>query len=255
MRLSYLGSIAARRRAMASAAGGGGGGDPADPYFSSVSSLSHYEDAGSPQGVTDVKGKVWTLAGNAKCSVLQAKWGTSSLALDGTGDYISTPDHADFEMGSGDFTLECWVRFAALPSPGTIASFFTKFSSLDHSFFLGLQNNAGTYNLLFAGSDDNDGVNEVLLTGAWTPSLSTWYHVAHSKTGGNSQIYADGARKAIGTDGITYYNNANPVIIGASNGGANNLFSGHIDDSRITKGVGRYTGTTITVPTASFPDS
>ena len=27
-----------------------------------------------------------------------------------TGDGISTPDNTDFEFGSGDFTVECWVK-------------------------------------------------------------------------------------------------------------------------------------------------
>ena len=33
-----------------------------------------------------------------------------AVKFDGTGDYLNIPDSADFDMGTGDFTLECWVN-------------------------------------------------------------------------------------------------------------------------------------------------
>ena len=46
---------------------------------------------------------VWTVAGNATCNATSAAYG-SALQLDGTGDWITTPDHADFALGSGNWT-------------------------------------------------------------------------------------------------------------------------------------------------------
>ncbi|HEV8261831.1 MAG TPA: hypothetical protein VGQ19_13880, partial [Burkholderiales bacterium] len=50
----------------------------------------------------------WTANGNANTDNAQFKFGPTSLALDGTGDFVSTPDSADFTLGSGDFTIDCW---------------------------------------------------------------------------------------------------------------------------------------------------
>ena len=33
-----------------------------------------------------------------------------SVSFDGSGDYLSVPDSDDSNMGTGDFTLECWVN-------------------------------------------------------------------------------------------------------------------------------------------------
>src|SRR6185295_1209299 len=63
---------------------------------------------------TEQKGKALTFVGNAQLDTAQKKWGTASLLLDGTGDRVTTPNHASLLFGSSDFTLETWVRFASL---------------------------------------------------------------------------------------------------------------------------------------------
>ena len=37
--------------------------------------------------------------------------GTSSISFDGTGDYLEVPLHNDFNFGSSNFTIDCWVNF------------------------------------------------------------------------------------------------------------------------------------------------
>ena len=32
------------------------------------------------------------------------------IAVDGTDDYLSLSDDADFDFGSGDFCMECWIK-------------------------------------------------------------------------------------------------------------------------------------------------
>ena len=53
---------------------------------------------------------VWTAAGNAQIDTAIKKYGTGAGLFDGSGDYFSTPDHADFTVGSSDFTVDCWFN-------------------------------------------------------------------------------------------------------------------------------------------------
>ncbi len=53
--------------------------------------------------------KSFTVNGNSQISTAQSKFGSSSLLLDGTGDYLSSPSNADYAFGTGDFTIECWA--------------------------------------------------------------------------------------------------------------------------------------------------
>ena len=62
-------------------------------------SLLHFDGANNSTTFTDETGKTWTAHGNAKISTAQYKFPTGSGLFDGTGDYIDTPDHADFNFG------------------------------------------------------------------------------------------------------------------------------------------------------------
>ena len=55
-----------------------------------------------------------TAVGNAQIDTAQYKFGGASGLFDGTGDYLTIPDHADFNFGAGDFTIDFWVRFNAI---------------------------------------------------------------------------------------------------------------------------------------------
>lgn len=55
-----------------------------------------------------------TAAGNAQIKTNQSKYGGSSGYFDGTGDWLTIPDNADFDLSGGIFTFDCWVRVADL---------------------------------------------------------------------------------------------------------------------------------------------
>ena len=56
---------------------------------------------GSPHTVTAV--------GNAQIDTAQKKFDTGSALFDGTGDYLSLEDSDDWDFGTGDFTVDCWI--------------------------------------------------------------------------------------------------------------------------------------------------
>ena len=80
-----------------------------DPDFDKVSLLLHMDGAYGSTTFNDSSpaAKAVAASGNAKVSAAKSKWGGASLALGGSGDYLSAPAHADFVFGVGDFTVSC----------------------------------------------------------------------------------------------------------------------------------------------------
>jgi len=205
--------------------------------------------------------------GDAKISTAQSKWGGSSMAFDGTGDYLQAPDTELLEFGSGDFTIETWVRFAALPSSGAFQTLISKFdNSTQKSYSFYVYNNAGTYQLYFTYTT-NGSTNVNPVANGITVTTNTWYHYAVCRSGANLRMFIDGTQVGstynISTDSI--FGGTYPVQVGAST--ASNVLNGFLQDTRVTKGYARYvTGTganagkmvfngtnDLALPTAAFP--
>jgi hypothetical protein len=250
---AVLSAIAGRRRS--GGTGGGGVVGPTDPHFASVVALLHFDGDDASTTFTDVKGHTFSGNGNAQIDTAQSKFGGSSLLLDGTGDFLASNDHSDWELGSGDFTVEMWVRFPALPAASGTYTFVSKFSGTTFSWRFIIFNSAGTIFLIWNGDDNNTSPHAVEVSRAWAATTNTWYHIASCRTGGRTYIFADGVELGNEADSITYLDNANPLRIGTSNG-AGNFMNGWIDDLRITKGVARYVGSPsgFTIPNEAFPD-
>ena len=87
-----------------------------DPNFADVSLLLHGNGTNGSTTITDSSPspKTVTAVGNAQISTAQSKFGGSSIAFDGTGDYLSVPNDGTLQMGSVDFTIEFWIYFNSL---------------------------------------------------------------------------------------------------------------------------------------------
>src|SRR5262245_1699237 len=53
---------------------------------------------------------IWTAHGDAQIDTADFKFGAASGLFDGTGDYIDTPDHVDFNLASNNFTIDFWFK-------------------------------------------------------------------------------------------------------------------------------------------------
>lgn len=178
--------------------------------------------------------------GNAQISTSIKKYGTGSLAFDGTGDWLLTPDSADLRLGTGNFTIEFWLYLGATGAARGVVG-----------------KGASTTGWLVSTNSSNNvvftyGTSTITSTG--TLSGSTWYHIAvvRSGTGTNqTKIYIDGTNDGTGTVS-TDFTQTEAMYVGANRTGGDAL-NGYIDDLRITKGIARYTAN-FTPPTAAFPD-
>ena len=191
------------------------------------------------QTSTERGGKIVVPHGNAKVNQSIKKFGTGSLALDGTGDYLTVASTLDFAFGTGAFTLEAWVYNTGISGSNQI---IFDFRTTDPSWAPTLYLQASTNTIRLAANQT------VLLETAFALLTNTWYHIALSKASGNTRIFINGIQSgSTYTDSNTYIQG--PITIGSRFDGTSG-FAGYIDDVRISKGIGRYT-TNFTAPVSA----
>lgn len=212
-----------------------------DPNFSSVSLLLPFDGSDGSTTFTDESNNGFsvTAGGNAQLDTAQSKWGGASLVLDGSGDYISIADNAAFDFGTGDFTVEFWLRWNSLSGFQTI---------YDHGYtgsgalLLQTGSNTGQF-IVYASGTPIMTESDALGTGVWG-----FYQLVRSGT--TITLYRDGVSKASTTNSTNFGSTSN-LCFGARLGTGSNNFNGWVDDIRITKSVARSNS----VPTAAFPTS
>lgn len=203
--------------------------------------LIHFEGNDGDTAFTDhsATGHTITANGDAKISTDQYKFGFTSGYFDGTGDYLSLADHADWNLSDSLFTIDFWVRFTA-------------FTNVRNAFCQ-CYKDANDYWKLYYDSTNNWFVLEYNVGGggvtskiwAWTPVVSTWYHVAFIRGwGGNANDWVPtvngSALAAAQTFDITLAAMGQPLEIGM-NEDANAYLHGHIDEFRFSNGIARQT--------------
>lgn len=222
-----------------------------NPAFTNVKLLLHLDGSDAATTTTDSSSAAHSMSflGDAQIDTAQSKWGGSSLLLDGTGDYLTTPDSSDWQF-LGDFVVEAWVRFASTSGNQVIASHYD--SSLNSRGWFW---RATATTMDFARCESLSACTNVY-SFSWTHTTGTWYHIAVSRTGSTLRLLADGAELGNTSDSTGTNNSSSVLRIGAIfTGGVNTQFvNGWIDDMRITNGQGLY-GATYVVPTGPFPDS
>lgn len=239
------------------------------PAYSAVSSptcfgtdctlMLHMNGADGSTTFTDssfTSTKTVTRQGDAQIDTAQYKFGGASGLFDGTGDYLTTPDNADWSLGSGDFTIDAWVRFNALPLSGEFQAVVGQWNSsnTDDSFIYLLNNTTGTYAYQFFYTTDGATYNNSSFT--TTPSTGTWYHVAVIRNGANLKGFVDGSQI-----GATYnisssalFASGQALTIGADNNASHFYpFNGWMDELRLVKGTAVWTSS-FSVPTAEYSD-
>jgi len=205
-------------------------------------------DAATSSTDDSTYGQTITFTADAQLDTAQYKFGTASLLLDGTGDYVTIPDFPTVEIGSQDFTIDMQVRFTTLAA---IRTLMAKWHSTDNnrSFLLYWENSAAQLQFLVSANGSSVAAT---IAESWSPSTNTWYHVAVERTGGNIHLYIDGTMLGSGTANTTaIFNSTTPLSIGAYQSGSQ-PFLGHIDESRLIIGDGVYGGSNFTAPAAAY---
>jgi hypothetical protein len=188
--------------------------------------------------LADRDGKVVTVHGDAQLATAQKKFGTASLLLDGTGDYLTVASQPDFGFSTGNFAAEFWIY----RNNSAAVEGFLDFRTTANQAAPFLYANGTSLYLYVSGA------NVITAAGA-LPLASTWYHVAFARSGTDTKLFVNGTQVgSTWTDTTDYVNS--PLTIG-NNYTHDAGLNGYIDDLRISKGVARYT-TSFSAPTIAF---
>lgn len=158
--------------------------------------------------------------------------GNASLLLDGgINVYVSVPVSTSWDFGTADFTLEAHVNITANTN---FASILGRGSFNDTHRWNWVVDQNG--NLEFWHSS-----NQRISSSVNLASLG-WVHVAVSRNSGTTRMYVSGVQ--VGVTGISMNITAGGVgqvlQIGKDPEQSVRTINGHIDNVRISKGVGRY---------------
>jgi hypothetical protein len=200
-------------------------------------------------GVVDATAKnVLETVGNAQISTAQSKWGGGSIYFNGSSSYLMGAANQQYEFGSGDFTIECWVNISASAANGGILG-KGPVGSLDNSVWsIEFPASGGTFGFyVFAA---NSGA--FIVSSTTNIKTSTWTHIAVCKSGNNTRLFVNGTQEgSTYTTGYTISNGNNLWIGGGFYAPTTRTITGYVDDVRFTK-FARYTAN-FTPPTAPFP--
>jgi hypothetical protein len=211
---------------------------PADPFIGSVSLLLHCDGTNGSTAFTDSSPtpKTVTAFGDAQITTTAPKFGSGAMLLDSTGDFVRASASTDLNFGTGNFTIE----------------FFVKFNSSTRQYISDYAQNESAIIIV-----PSSGIVEVYSNASWaintgsTPfNTAQWYHIALARSGGNWRVFRDGTLyvQATNQEARTFGSSTNPFQISGVV-----PVNGAFDEWRITKGVARYTAN-FTPPTAPFPD-
>ena len=183
--------------------------------------------------------QAFTANGDAQLSTAQKKFGTASLLLDGTGDFIKTDYRTD--LTDSNFTVEFW--------------FYAANRLQDAHLWDGQVSNSGIA-LAITSLDKIRIIKDNTILGTYNSGLSdnTWHHIALVRNEYFLTVYVDGfPRGQANTLGNYGDYSSNTYYIGCRHN-ETQFFNGYIDEFR-TSLTARYTSTFTPTTTAFSSDS
>ena len=161
--------------------------------------------------------------------------------FDGSGDYLTIANSTQTDLGSGDFTVECWFY-----------QFSVKVTSC-----ISLNTVTGTGYALGASTTANKvwwyANSAAQILSSATFNYNTWNHLAAVRNSGTTTLYLNGVSVGSFSDSINYAGTT--TYIGSDEVGQD--WNGYIAGTRIVKGTAVYTSafTPPTVPPTAITNT
>ena len=193
-------------------------------------------NVGSGQNFADssLSNHTITANGDVTHSTTQSKFSGGSIYFDGS-DSLSVPDSADWNIGSGDFTMDAWVYFNDVTNIA-IHNQSNGGAGSDSAFIVWISGGSTASIYLSDGSGwDYNNINSATL------STGQWYHLAAVRHGDSLRMYVDGVSTSATSlsSGWTVGDSSRVLQIGEQDG--SQYMDGYLDEVRFIKGVALWT--------------
>lgn len=207
-----------------------------DPYYSNTKLLLPFEQryfapgSTNPNVLCDYSKYPLFLnpEGSATLATTGAKYGTTCGNLPSVGSWWGCNDGAFSTFGTGDFTIEGWVKTSSAS-----AALVDKYTG-----------SAGAWQLILYSGKLTWWTSAVIKTGSLDVNDNVWHHFAAVRSSGNLLFFVDGVQDGTPTAHASDLSViATTFAIGAqvNNRNSNYDLVGLLDEIRITQGTARYT--------------
>ena len=218
------------------AAAAGVGGEVADDDFQSVVLLTNTDgqNNGTNYTFSDSSTNNYTVTHlgdtyQGASSPYNPFWSTW---FDGDNDYIRFPASSDFNFGSNDWTMECWIFTDFDDDYG--GAVFQWWSSSNYINFKQQGQETYFFQVISGGSTQiNVSLDNI--------SFGEWHHFAFVSNGGTFTAYVDGTSVATDTSYTMPTLTTVDLKLGIDEFGADDWWGGWLSDLRIVNGTAVYT--------------
>ena len=218
---------------------------PSDDEFNRVSFLSHFDGANNGVNNAFDDGSTSNHTITANGNVTQGSFGPFarpdgewSVDFKNTSALALPASSTDFDFGTANFTIECYMRYLG--------------GSSDDSYIIsfgGGSGNAGHFGINIYQGNWRVGAFNNDLAGGTAPTDQDWHHIAVVYVSNVFKLYVDGS--VVSTSGSNGpFNTTTAAVIGGYwDDSDSNNFNGLISNLRVVKGTAVYTSN-FTAPTA-----
>ena len=159
-----------------------------------------------------------------------------------TSDVLSTAsDNTKYQMGTDDFTCECWIYSTSTSGTQNVFQVFAGGSK-----YYGIYWNGSSLRFYIAGSGGAE-----ISAGDVVMGTNRWIHVALVRDSGTLRAFIGGTQVVTGSVSANIDEDGYVAYVGRHQP-SNNGFTGYMQDFRIYRGVAKYTNNFI--PASTDPD-
>lgn len=207
--------------------------------------LLHFNGADASTTMTDTNiggsAHTWTVNPAAQLDTAIFKFATAALIMDGSGDFITTPDTVDFTRGSGDFTVDFWF-YISTGGNGSIRRIFGQSDAANTVASQSVHGGLTAANVIQGSATSSDDVTQITVTGTTAITTTGFHHYAFVRTGNILRLFLDGIQEG-GDVAFTGAINDSADVYGIGRRGSATGLSmfGSVDEFRDSNGIARWT--------------